>query len=161
MHKKRILRLGAFAVAGGLLACTASLLIPQRYTSTAVMRFTASSATAVPAALDMQESTFTISFTYPDPQKARAGARAVVAAFVEEFVREKRDAISHMSAKAIGIEERKAGENLELLNAATLPERPTGPGRRTIAAAGLGGGLLLGLLAPLLSLIRQTPSPAL
>ncbi|HWQ54399.1 MAG TPA: GNVR domain-containing protein [Bryobacteraceae bacterium] len=50
-----------------------------------------------------------------------------------------------LSETALNLEERKAGENLEVLDQASLPEQPAEPNRVMIAAAGTGLGLLLGL----------------
>jgi uncharacterized protein involved in exopolysaccharide biosynthesis len=46
------------------------------------------------------------------------------------------------------IYQRKAGENLEVLDPPSLTEKPDGPDRPAIAAAGLGFGLLLGVIIP-------------
>jgi uncharacterized membrane protein YgdD (TMEM256/DUF423 family) len=43
------------------------------------------------------------------------------------------------------IDERKAGENLEVLDPASLPESPTEPNRLVIAAMGTGIGFLVGV----------------
>jgi uncharacterized protein involved in exopolysaccharide biosynthesis len=43
------------------------------------------------------------------------------------------------------MEDRKAGENLEVLDSASLPEAPTEPNRLVIAAAGTGIGFVIGL----------------
>lgn len=50
-----------------------------------------------------------------------------------------------LSETALNLEERKAGENLEVLDQASLPEQPAEPNRLLIAAAGTGLGLMLGL----------------
>lgn len=49
------------------------------------------------------------------------------------------------SETATNLEERKAGENLEVLDPASLPEQPSEPNRLMIAGIGLGSGLLFGL----------------
>jgi polysaccharide biosynthesis transport protein len=51
-----------------------------------------------------------------------------------------------MSVTADNMEQRKAGENLEVLDIASLPEVPTEPNRLLIAAMGTGIGLLLGVV---------------
>jgi capsular polysaccharide biosynthesis protein len=43
------------------------------------------------------------------------------------------------------LEDRSAGENLEVLDAATLPIKPSEPNRWLIVGAGTGIGLILGL----------------
>lgn len=50
-----------------------------------------------------------------------------------------------LSETALNLEERKAGENLEVLDQASLPEQPAEPNRLLIATAGTGLGLMLGL----------------
>ena len=51
-----------------------------------------------------------------------------------------------ISETSQNLEERKAGENLEVLDPASLPEKPAEPNRVAIAAVGLGAGLILGLV---------------
>ncbi|PWU00840.1 MAG: hypothetical protein C5B51_24160 [Terriglobia bacterium] len=55
----------------------------------------------------------------------------------------KRRAISETSQN---LEERKAGENLEVLDPASLPEQPAEPNRLAIAGAGTATGLILGII---------------
>jgi polysaccharide chain length determinant protein (PEP-CTERM system associated) len=50
-----------------------------------------------------------------------------------------------MSDTAMALDERKGGENLEVLDPASLPEEPTEPDRLMIALVGAGGGLALGI----------------
>jgi hypothetical protein len=52
----------------------------------------------------------------------------------------------------------RIGENLMLMESASLPETPDGPGRLAIVAAGLGAGMLLGALALVVHRPRG-PSP--
>jgi protein tyrosine kinase modulator len=49
------------------------------------------------------------------------------------------------SETATNLEERKAGENLEVLDPASLPEQPSQPNRLFIAGVGIGSGLLFGI----------------
>lgn len=49
------------------------------------------------------------------------------------------------SQMATNLEARKAGENLEILDPANLPEQPAKPNRWLIVGAGLGIGLMLGV----------------
>jgi polysaccharide chain length determinant protein (PEP-CTERM system associated) len=51
-----------------------------------------------------------------------------------------------MSETATNLEERKAGENLEVLDPASLPEQPSEPNRLFMAGIGTGLGLFLGIL---------------
>jgi uncharacterized protein involved in exopolysaccharide biosynthesis len=55
----------------------------------------------------------------------------------------KRRSISETSQN---LEERKAGENLEVLDPASLPEQPAEPNRLAIAGIGLSSGLILGII---------------
>jgi polysaccharide biosynthesis transport protein len=50
------------------------------------------------------------------------------------------------SATALNLEEHKAGENLEVLDPASLPEQPAEPNRWAIAGTGTALGLLLGVV---------------
>ena len=59
----------------------------------------------------------------------------------EEMSRKK-----ELSETSQNLEERKAGENLEVLDPASLPEQPAEPNRLIIAAAGCGLGLVAGLM---------------
>jgi polysaccharide chain length determinant protein (PEP-CTERM system associated) len=51
-----------------------------------------------------------------------------------------------ISETAQNLEERKAGENLEVLDSASLPEQPAEPNRLVIAGMGIGAGLALGVM---------------
>jgi len=51
-----------------------------------------------------------------------------------------------ISETSQNLEERKAGENLEVLDSASLPEQPSEPNRLSIAGMGLAGGLILGII---------------
>lgn len=58
----------------------------------------------------------------------------------EELARKK-----EISETAQNLEERKAGENLEVLDPASLPEQPAEPNRLLVASIGTGLGLMLGI----------------
>ena len=65
-----------------------------------------------------------------------------------EIARSKYEEMSRkkeMSATAQNLEDRGAGETLEMLDSPSLPEKPSEPNRLVIASAGTGMGLLLGL----------------
>jgi polysaccharide chain length determinant protein (PEP-CTERM system associated) len=51
-----------------------------------------------------------------------------------------------ISETSQNLEERKAGETLEVLDPASLPEQPTDPNRLAIAGVGTGAGLFLGIV---------------
>jgi uncharacterized protein involved in exopolysaccharide biosynthesis len=217
-------QLAGFAVAGCALAGAASFLIPDRYTSTAVMRITPPMITEDPLAMPVLPSVaerlqvwkpqilsranlarmiqhprldlypkertttpleeviakmldrdiriapmnpahavhaapgaFTISFSYPDPAKAQAVVRELVTAFAELNITQARASAPSSSSIRKDLEEHKAGENLEVLDPASLPQAPIAPDRLAIAAAGLALGLLLGVT---ILWRRSSPTPA-
>jgi len=217
-----VLQLGGFAAAGCVLAGAASLLIPNRYTCTAVMEIApavltedplATPPAATPAAEFLRQfepqvlsveslsriiqypridlyprerarkpmeevvrnmlardlrvavlnggsgAAFSISFSYSDRVKARDVVQRLLTAFTQErIVRERVKALQMRDDKHIEILQRKAGENLEVIDPPSLPISPESPNRLLIAAAGLGIGLLLGAIA--LGL-RRPRTPAL
>jgi polysaccharide chain length determinant protein (PEP-CTERM system associated) len=53
---------------------------------------------------------------------------------------------SEISDTAKDLEEHKAGENLEVVDPASLPEQPSEPNRPQIAALGVGIGLMVGIV---------------
>jgi hypothetical protein len=91
-------------------------------------------------------SAFSISFSYSDKYKAVHTVWTLINAF---------DALQHKNQMSDAsknfaqhlIDERKAGENLDIVDTASLPVLPDSPDRPMIAAAGLGIGLLFGLAA--------------
>jgi uncharacterized protein involved in exopolysaccharide biosynthesis len=65
-----------------------------------------------------------------------------------DLAKEKYDEMSKrksLSETAANMIDRKAGENLEVLDSASLPEAPTEPNRLVIAAAGTGIGFVIGV----------------
>jgi uncharacterized protein involved in exopolysaccharide biosynthesis len=65
-----------------------------------------------------------------------------------DLAKEKYDEMSKrkaLSETASNMEDRKAGENLEVLDPASLPESPTEPNRLVIAAIGTGIGFVVGV----------------
>jgi len=79
---------------------------------------------------------FVISFDYPDRYKARQVVRELVGRFAE---------MNLVLAQKAG-----SGGKLQLLESADLPEAPIPPSHIGFMTAGLGAGLLLGLLATLI-----------
>jgi uncharacterized protein involved in exopolysaccharide biosynthesis len=60
----------------------------------------------------------------------------------------------------VKIQEYRAGENLEVLDPASLPQRPAAPNRMVVTALGVAFGLVLGALSLMLSARSQRlPSP--
>jgi len=73
------------------------------------------------------------------------------AAFLREYQIAKDDFDGKAKRREISetsqnLEERKAGENLEVLDPASLPEQPSEPNRLAIAGMGTAGGLILGIV---------------
>jgi hypothetical protein len=212
-----VLKVGGFAAAGWVLAFAAAFLIPNRYTSTAVMAISQAVLTEDPLATSpvatsgaaflrerepqvlsaesmarmiqnprvdlyprerarkpMEEvvrkilyrdlrisvesspfsasgtaSAFRISFSYSDPGKAQRFVQTMITAFYEADLYQKRALVKLANRDTLRqIYQRKAGENLEVLDPPSLTEKPDGPDRPAIAAAGLGFGLLLGVIIP-------------
>src|SRR5579872_3907013 len=61
-----------------------------------------------------------------------------------------------MSEMASNLEARKGGENLEVLDAASLPDSPAEPNRWMIVGAGLAVGLMLGLFLVAVREVKDT-----
>jgi uncharacterized protein involved in exopolysaccharide biosynthesis len=210
---RRAWLVAACAAAGFVLAAAASFVIPDRYTSTAVMQITPAQITedplATPTLSDARErwpelehtvlsrahlaeiiqktrpklypderarkpleeivdemrnrdirisrlgpSAISISYSNSDRYKAQGVVRELVTRFTELNVTQRRAQAVNLSVTRREIEEHKAGENLVVLDPATLPESPVSPNRLIIAAGGLMLGLLLGVLW------RRKPRPA-
>jgi hypothetical protein len=86
-----------------------------------------------------------ISFAYRDQAKAQQVLRELVTRFVEKNVLKGRQRARMWEAAF-----QRTGPSvakLELLDPPSLPERALAPNRALFAAAGIGGGLLIGLLA--------------
>jgi uncharacterized protein involved in exopolysaccharide biosynthesis len=102
-------------------------------------------------------SAFRLSFAYTDRYKAQAVVRELITLFTEINVTQERALAATASPTQRAIAEHRGGENLEVLDPASLPESPITPNRMAIAALGLGGGLALGGLA--LWLRRRPEAP--
>jgi hypothetical protein len=89
---------------------------------------------------------FSVSFSYSDRVKARDVVQTLITAFNYERISRWRANASKMSDKFNEIQARKVGENLEVIDPPSLPISPETHNRLTIAAAGLGIGLLLGAI---------------
>ncbi len=99
-----------------------------------------------------------ISFAYPDQAKAQAAVSALAAKFTEANATVNRT--REMAYRSFWQDEAAfnqappappppVGENVTVLDSASLPKKPAGPNRIAFLAWGLGAGLLLGLLAAL------------
>jgi uncharacterized protein involved in exopolysaccharide biosynthesis len=205
-HGRRLSLIAGCAAAGFVLAAAGSFVIPDRYTSTAVMRITPPQITEDPLApptlsdasarwpelertvlsranlaaiiqkprlslypdertrkpleevVDQMRdrdirishvaaSAISISFSYPDRYKAQSVVREMVTLFTELNVMQARAQATNQSVIRQEIEAHKAGENLEVLDPATLPESPVSPHRLIIAILGSALGVLIGLAA--------------
>lgn len=218
-------RLCGFAAAGCVIAGAASFLVPDRYTSNAVLEVTPAQLTedplatppaATPAAeflrriepqvLSVQSlsriiqdpgidlyprerarssledvvrnmlardlridvlhssganravSAFRISFSYSDKTKAHAVVQRLLIALEEQHLTDARINASQASEALHEIYERKAAENLDVLDPPSIPVSPLSPNRPLIAAIGLGIGLLVGVITLLL---RRPHAPVL
>jgi hypothetical protein len=103
------------------------------------------------------QGAFSISFSYPDPVKAKAGVDELLMRFMIRNFTDERARQATMSAESRFAVDHGLGERLEVLDFGRLPEKPASPNRLAIAAAGLALGLLLGALAPRLR--RRTRAP--
>jgi hypothetical protein len=209
---KRAMHLAAFAAGGCALAASASFLLPNRYVSTAVMRFTGpadpirwyAGRTVEPVAAHVQRiadsvlsrkslegiaakvkldagetanlrrgvsiemlppalgagetgSAFRVSSTRGDPRKAQLVVREIVTGFFESYIVEQRSLAKTAGPDFRLMADHKMGENLEVLDPASLYEAPVWPNRFVIAAAGSAAGLLLGAF----TFRRRPPGPAI
>lgn len=98
-----------------------------------------------PATLHGMNSSFLVEFSYPDPPKAQAVVRELVSRFMEQNIIEERER-GNADPEFARVSEYKAGENLEVLDPASLPALPISPNRGAVTIVGLLSGLLLGPL---------------
>ena len=101
---------------------------------------------------------FRISFTADDARKAQAVVRGLVNAVRWNDVIEQRERAKQEGEEFRLMSEHNFGEILEVLDTESLPEPPVSPNRLAMAAAGLAGGLLLGVIAHWL---RRPRGPAI
>ncbi len=124
---------------------------------------------------------FRISFSYPDPEKARATVQALLLRFADanadtraqtdqQRERSHRE-VGDLEARIAGIEKRLgiasphlvqsdeltlelAGKNLDVLDVPSLPMRPAKPNRAIFAAIGFGAGFVA---AVVIAVFRRRP----
>jgi hypothetical protein len=90
---------------------------------------------------------FLIRFTYPDKRKAQRVVMRLVRGFVDANLADERTLYSETNDETVrAILDRKVGETLVVLDPPSDPQMPVGPPRLYIALAGIGVGLLLGVL---------------
>ena len=89
-----------------------------------------------------------ISFTYPDRYKARRVVQELLTSLVNGCYEQQRAAVAGLKPddELAVLMDRRMGENLEVLDPASLPAVPVGPNRMIFAAGGMGLGLLAGAL---------------
>jgi uncharacterized protein involved in exopolysaccharide biosynthesis len=107
-------------------------------------------------------SAFRISYAYQDDVKAQLLVRAIITQFVELNVTTMRARMKDLKADdpLVRIQQYRAGENLEVLDPASLPETPASPNRTVVAVLGAALGVMLGTLSLILSArSRRQPSP--
>ena len=107
------------------------------------------------------DSAFRISYAYQDEVKAQLLVRAIITQFVELNVT-MRARMKDLKADdpLVRIQQYRAGENLEVLDPASLPETPASPNRTVVAVLGAALGVMLGTLSLILSArSRRQPSP--
>jgi uncharacterized protein involved in exopolysaccharide biosynthesis len=93
-------------------------------------------------------STFEVSFTYPDGEKAQAVVRVLVARFTEQSSAEDwNQARLSGNPKAIEISEHKLGRAIQVMDPPSDPETPASRNRAIVSIAGLALGALLGVVA--------------
>jgi capsular polysaccharide biosynthesis protein len=103
---------------------------------------------------------FQISFTHGDPLIAQAVVREFVTKTVRGHWTQERNRGMAAGGELQYMIDHKIGENVEVLDPASLPALPVWPNRLVIAAIGLGAGLLLGLATLALRRPRDPSAPA-
>jgi capsular polysaccharide biosynthesis protein len=89
---------------------------------------------------------FRISFSYYDRGKAQETVNALMNAFEEQWQKQAYAKAPQMSVALHQIYQRKGGEVLEVVDPASLPVAPVAPNRALISVAGMGIGLLIGVV---------------
>ena len=106
-------------------------------------------------------NSFHVSFRYSDAEHARRTEQDVINMLMSANVIMRR-ASSRPCPDLTGangcLPDR--GYNMEVLDPASLPKRPSSPNRFLIAATGLAGGLLLGALTAIVVRTRPSTAPA-
>jgi uncharacterized protein involved in exopolysaccharide biosynthesis len=82
---------------------------------------------------------FHVAFRYSDAEQARQAERELISKLMAQNVAIRRADSTRAN--------RRLNYNLEVLDPASLPKRPSSPNRLVITAIGLAGGLLLGIVA--------------
>ena len=192
---KPVLRLAIFSLGGVILTYCASLLLPNQYTSSAVMRITppmdpkrwSAPESGIehvrrmrreildPAAVEqisrseqlhltpqerpdvvrrmrsgdlridiLPSQMFQISFNYSDGETAQRVVREIVTQFLERNIIEQRARLLTAGPMYRFMADHKLGENLEVLDPASLADAPVWPNRTVIAGIGFAAGFVIG-----------------
>lgn len=97
-------------------------------------------------------SAFHVAFRYTDAEQARRTEQELIDKLMAANVTLRRADLNDPN--------HRLAYNLEVLDPASLPKRPSGPNRLLITAMGLSGGLLLGVVAATVARTRATTDPA-
>jgi uncharacterized protein involved in exopolysaccharide biosynthesis len=90
-----------------------------------------------------------ISFSYPDKQKAQRVVEALLTGLFNHFNTEQQAALEgeKPDGEIVRLSRRHLYAQLEILDPASLPSAPVAPNRLIFLAGGMGSGLLIGALA--------------
>lgn len=90
-----------------------------------------------------------ISFSYPDKQKAQRVVEALLTGLFNHFNTEQQAALEgeKPDGEIVRLSQRHLYAQLEILDPASLPSAPVAPNRLIFLAGGMGSGLLIGALA--------------
>ena len=97
-----------------------------------------------PVSVPNGDFAFLVSYSYPDPLKAQAVLRSLLARMVEENLSLQSGLQQSGNPDLRKAYEHRLGDNLELLDPASLPERPLLPHLRVFGGDGITFGLCLG-----------------
>jgi capsular polysaccharide biosynthesis protein len=99
-----------------------------------------------------KSNAFHVRFRYSDAEQARRTERELIHKLMEANVTIRRADLTGTN--------RRFAFNLEVLDPASLPKRPSSPNRLLITAMGLAGGLLLGVVTAVIARTRSSTDPA-
>jgi hypothetical protein len=101
-----------------------------------------------------------ISFTYGDPARTQGAVRELVTMAMEANITQTRTVGLARGGEFKRMVDYKVGENLEVLDPASLPLTPVWPNRLVIAGIGASVGLVLGAIVLFLRRPRDPAAPA-
>jgi LPS O-antigen subunit length determinant protein (WzzB/FepE family) len=148
-----------FALTGAAIGAVVAFSTHNQYASTSVVRMTSRApfdlvlyrnpaTKAIPMREDPRTAAFLIRTVDPDPQRAQAINRELLAI------------VQKQSVLTLGARGARTLTSLQVVDQPSLPERPISPRRVEWALMGLGGGLLIGTLVSLaqgwrISIVRR------